>query len=137
MSNTKTCRRCGVAKTPGEFRERTKDSKGGKKGELTDTCNDCMIRERDYRRAKRKKAAASSGSEDDENTWNIDPDLPAIPLNEFRVRLRESADGNETNSFKFAARVDCALPAPITMDTRERAEAVARLVGEETLWHWA
>ena len=69
------------------FKNVQRMGKGGKKGELTDTCNGCMLRGQNDWRNKRKQEA-QSGTKDDEAIWAIDPEVAPILLEEFWEKLR-------------------------------------------------
>lgn len=126
------CSRCKVEKEPNKFQLRQKDSSGGKKGQLTDKCTTCIEKEREYRSQKRKKEDT-----DAEDGWELPPNAAVSSVDELVARLGSYADPNTSGSFKFGARVDSTVVAPPSMDLRERADAIARVVGDGTLWHWS
>ena len=72
----------------------------------------------------------------EEEGWGIRQDAPVNTLDELLSQLGSCADSNTSGLFRFATRVDCTKLAPLSMGLQERADVIARTVGEETLWRW-
>lgn len=129
-AGSKKCSKCHASKPLHAFRQRKKDSKGGKKGTLTDKCGDCMDQE-NHARARKRKLAAEEDTDNDLD--NATGDLPPISLADF---IDNAIVGMQKANFQYSAHVDCREHIAETGDTRERAGIVAAVIGDHLRLHW-
>lgn len=133
------CTKCGVEKPPAAFDKRVRNTKGGKKGDLTTKCSNCIQQEKQTRNKRKKGTAASEPSSDTSEDEDIAEDTPEVVLlADFILKMMQRIDSPH---FRLTHRVNTsallACPEQLQeLDLEYRVKRVARILGEESLIHW-
>lgn len=138
--DTIRCVECQVQKAPELFNERIRDSKKGKKGEKYDRCAKCVDRAKVRRMEKakedgkaqgkgKKREMDGSGSEDEDGVNELD----VVDLEDF-VHAVQELSSSETVC--ISARVDVSKAAPQVEESKERANHIAKVLGNFMKLHW-
>lgn len=124
----KKCNKCDTAKPISEFELRSRTTKYGARGTLTDKCSSCMAVERERR--SRKRPVPDADDEDDEDFRN----LPLVSVESFLSRLEA---GISEDDFELKSRVDLQGDERTAgMDLQGRAYKLADMISTATGLHW-
>ncbi len=127
---SKVCSECHAEKTLDAFSIRKKDSDGGRKGELTAKCTDCMKKENARKHKKRKlpEEACETAVQDHANESMLD----VISMPAFLATLSAAKDG----PMDIKAHVSALEAGPLEAGEKARACGIAELLEKHLLWHW-
>jgi hypothetical protein len=124
-SGTQICKSKSCSQKPqplGNFALCTKDSKNGKKGQLTSKCKVCMEKDRN---SKRKKRAV--GKEDKKSLeWDN------MPMEDFLGNVAHA----DVEDVDLRVSVDTMDYIPLDIDSESRAKGIATLLNDVMNLHW-
>lgn len=133
---SKECISCHVVKTASEFRLRTKDSSGGKKGELTAKCGVCMDRDR-AKEAERQRKKRRRDSESLMESDNALSSLPStVPLLDFLERAKSDMELPDCHIRCLVDTKQVEAGTELSSPLKTRAGRIAELIGTKIMIHW-
>ena len=137
LPEVQQCTGCRRSKPVSDFGIRVKNTaNGGKAGERTARCKECVGKEKESRKLREQKKREAEGPPVGRSSFSgTDPDLPkeldVMSFTDFINLLRES-----DSPIMVTARVDVESAADMVLSPKDRANRVAAVIGEYTLLHW-
>ncbi|RDX44376.1 hypothetical protein OH76DRAFT_1487106 [Lentinus brumalis] len=131
---SKVCSACHAEKPLNAFSIRKKDSDGGRKGEHTAKCTECMQKEnaRNQRKTAEKRKLQAEGDGKDVEDHAHENTLDTISFPVFLATLTAAKDG----PMNIKARVHAPEAGSLDSEEKARACCIAEILETHLLWHW-